>query len=339
MRLFPIFLGLGLAACSPSAKDGKVDTAPAALVKTASATQAGAAEVITLYGVVDTGQAGQFTLSSPAESVIATINAQVGTSVRKGQIVAVLRPSPATGLDRVKAASDARAANDTLARARRLRADGLMSDADVNSAAASATAANATLASLNARQGGLTLVAPVSGTVSMVGGSPGTLVAAGAPVAQIQLAGDLRAHFGIDPAVARRLSGGTSIRILPSGALAAFTVPIDGIDRSADPQTRLASLYARLPAAAGVGQGESLRGDIRMLGDTAAVTIPYAALLDDGGQPYVFVVEKGVAHRRDVVIATEGEDGVALTGGVNPGEQVVTAGGTALEDGMKVRFK
>ena len=33
---------------------------------------------------------------------------------------------------------------------------------------------------------------------------------------------------------------------------------IDGIDRSADPQTRLASLYARLPASAGVGQGESL---------------------------------------------------------------------------------
>ena len=53
----------------------------------------------------------------------------------------------------------------------------------------------------------------------------------------------------------------------------------------------------------------------------------------------MFVVEKGVARRRDVVIATEGEDGVALTRGVNPGEQVVTAGGTALEDGMKVRFK
>ena len=159
MRFFPIFLGLGLAACSPSAPDGKTDTAPAALVLTAPATQAGTAEIITLYGVADAGQAGQFTLSSPVESVIATINAQVGTSVRKGQIVAVLRPSPATGLDRVKAASDARAANDALARARRLRADGLMSDADVNSAGASATAANATLASLNSRQSGLTLVA------------------------------------------------------------------------------------------------------------------------------------------------------------------------------------
>ena len=339
MRFFPIILGLALTACSPSTPESKTDPVPAALVQTASATQAGAAEIITLYGVADAGQAGQFTLSSPAESVIATINAQVGTSVRKGQIVAVLRPSAGSGLDRVKAASDARTANDALARARRLRADGLMSDADVNSAGASATAANATLASLNSRQGGLTLVAPVSGTVSMVGGSPGTLVAAGAPVAQMQLAGDLRARFGIDPALARRLARGTSIRILPSGALAAFTVPIDGIDRSADPQTRLASLYARLPASAGVGHGESLRGDIKMVGAIAAVTIPYAALLDDGGQPYVFVIEKGIARRRDVVIATEGEDGVALTRGVNPGEQVVTAGGTALEDGMKVRFK
>ena len=339
MRLFPIILGLGLSACSALAPENKADPVPAALVQTAPATQAGAAEIITLYGVADAGQAGQFTLSSPVESVIANINAQVGTSVRKGQIVAVLRPSPTSGLDRIKAGGDARAANDALARARRLRGDGLMSDADVNSAAASATAANATLASLNARQNGLTLVAPVSGIVSMVSGSPGTLVTAGSPVAQIQLAGDLRAHFGIDPAAARRLPRGASIRILPSGASVAFTVPIETIDRSADPQTRLASLYARLPAAAGVGQGESLRGDIKMLGGDAAITIPYAALLDDGGQPYVFVIDKGIAHRRDVVIATEGEDGVALTSGVNPGEMVVTAGGTALDDGMKVRFK
>ena len=53
----------------------------------------------------------------------------------------------------------------------------------------------------------------------------------------------------------------------------------------------------------------------------------------------MFVVARGVAHRRDVGVgATEG-DRVAITKGVRPGELVVTQGGTAIDDGMKVRTK
>ena len=75
------------------------------------------------------------------------------------------------------------------------------------------------------------------------------------------------------------------------------------------------------------------------IGEGAAqhVSVPYVALLDDGGQPFVFIVKNGIAHRRDVVVANEGEDGVSLTSGITVGEQVVTAGGTGLEDGIKVR--
>jgi membrane fusion protein (multidrug efflux system) len=70
-----------------------------------------------------------------------------------------------------------------------------------------------------------------------------------------------------------------------------------------------------------------------------ALTIPYAALLDDGGQPYVYVVAGGIAHRHDVTTGATSGDRIAITKGVSAGDQIVTQGGTALEDGMKVRTK
>ena len=65
--------------------------------------------------------------------------------------------------------------------------------------------------------------------------------------------------------------------------------------------------------------------------------MPYAALLDDGGRSYVFVVKDGVARSRNVVPGSSAGDSIAIASGVAPGERVVVAGGTALDDGMKVR--
>jgi multidrug efflux pump subunit AcrA (membrane-fusion protein) len=76
-----------------------------------------------------------------------------------------------------------------------------------------------------------------------------------------------------------------------------------------------------------------------MQGTEQALAIPYAALLDDAGQPFVFVVVKGTAHRRDIVTGPSDGRIVAVTKGLSPGERVVVEGGTALDDGMKVRLK
>ena len=75
------------------------------------------------------------------------------------------------------------------------------------------------------------------------------------------------------------------------------------------------------------------------MGDSAsALTIPYAALLDDAGQAYVFVVgrrRRASARRRDR--SRRAATASRSTKGLKPGERVVIEGGTAVEDGMKVR--
>ena len=66
------------------------------------------------------------------------------------------------------------------------------------------------------------------------------------------------------------------------------------------------------------------------------MTVPYSALLDDGGRAYVFVVAKGIARHRDGSPARTTGDFVQILAGLEPGERIVTEGGTALDDGVKV---
>lgn len=327
-----------LAGCSPSSSDEPA-AKPVALVTIAPAVAGSVAETLTIYGVADSGSAGQRALPAAVEAIISTIDAPVGTHVERGQVVAQLRPSPTARLDLVRATTDANAADAAFARAKRLRADGLVSNAEVETARAAAAAADATRASLSARGGALTLVAPIAGTVSAVASSPGDLVAPGTTVATIIIGGNSRARFGVDPQVASRIRSGAPLTIRRAAGGPEFTTSVASVDRAVDPQTRLSSLYTTIPRNAEIGNGEPLRADLTIGGGGAAVSVPYAALLDDGGQPYVYVVERDVAHRRDVAVGPTMDGRVVVSKGVKPGDRVVLQGGTAVEDGMKVRTR
>lgn len=330
---------LALAACSGGQGSEESSAEPVALVKLAKAERAKVQATTRLYGTAEAGAAGNAILTAPEEAIVAAIAAPAGSAVSRGQLVVRLAPSPMARLDFVKAASDARAAEQAYARAQRLRADGLMSNAEVEAARAAAESAHATRASLAARAGALALRAPIAGHVQTISAALGSMVPAGTAVATINAAGDLRARFGIEPTLARQIPAGASIRIMPSAGGSGFTAPIVAIDPTVDAQTRLASLFARVPAAASVGSGQPLSGDLSLAAGGSAPTIPYAALLDDAGQPYIFVVSGGSAHRRDVTTGASDGQHVEIMSGLKHGEAVVIEGGTALADGMKVRTK
>lgn len=332
--LAPLLL---VAGCSSGGDQPDTAPDPVALVSLGTVEQGPVTNSVTLYGMVDAGPSGTMALAAPAEATVARIVAPVGTRVGAGQAVALLSASPTTRVDLAKAASDAAAADAALARAQRLRGDGLASNADVEAARAAAQSADALARSMRVRTGALTLRAPAAGVVQAIASRVGDLVPAGTNVATIARLGDLRAQFGVDPAIARQIHAGTPIRITVNGTAAPIEVAVQSVDPVVDPSTRLASVYARLPGNAGLAAGETLSGTIDTGSSGNAMTVPYAALLDDGGQPYVYVVAGGVAHRRDVDTGATSGDRIAITKGVRAGDKVVTQGGTALEDGMKVR--
>lgn len=328
-----------LAACSGGASEGDQQPTPVALVTLGKATTGSVEQMLTLYGAVQRDSTAQYVLSTPVEAIVAEIAKPVGSAVRAGEIVARLEPSPASRAAMTKATSDARAASQAYARAQRLRADGLASDADVESARNTAVAAQAQQAAMARSARDLTLSARAAGYVESVPVNPGDLMAAGTTVALLSRSGAQRAGFGITPQAATKLAPGMPIRVTAGSGGEALTLSIESVDKTVDPQTRLAAVYTRIPASFHVGLGQPLTAQVPLATRNNTLTIPYTALLDDGGQPYVYVVRNSVAHRRDVVTGPSSGQRIVIAKGVSSGDEVVTVGVTALEDGMKVRTK
>jgi RND family efflux transporter MFP subunit len=344
-RLLALLVPLALLAACGSARDAnqaepaaaeEAAPEPTATVRTAVASQGATVDQIQVYGAAEPGAGSERGLSTQAEAILSRIVAPNGTAVRAGQIVAMLTPSATARLDAARAATDLAAARSALARAQRLRKDGLASNADVETARAAARSASLTLSSAAQRNGSLVLRAPVAGTVQNITARPGDLIAAGTTVATIGTTGGLRARFGIDPALATRVHPGQAIEIAGMNGVGGTTSAVTGVDPQVDATTRLASVYAQIPAGSGFGPGEPLRASIRIGASAAGLTIPYRALLDDGGRAFVFVVKDGVAHQRDVAPGSSTGDRIQILRGLQPSERVVVEGGTALEDGMKI---
>ncbi len=328
-----------LAACSDSNVDESSSVTPVALVSLGKASTGDIAQSITLYGEIERGGDSQIVLSAPVEATVISIDAPAGSAVAAGTVIARLRASPASQAQFRAAFADASVAQQALARAERLRADGLASDADVEAARSRAATASALAASFKERSASLTLRAARAGFVDATGASAGDLVQPGTAIATLSRAGAVKARFGIDPARARGLSAGSPIEVHPGDGSPPFVVPITGISPVAHAQTRLASILVQIPAEKGLAAGQPLSARVVARTSNAAVTIPYAALLDDGGQPFVFVVKQGIAHRRDVETGASDGKQTAILKGVTDGELVVTDGATGVEDGMKVRTK
>ncbi len=69
-----------------------------------------------------------------------------------------------------------------------------------------------------------------------------------------------------------------------------------------------------------------------------ALLIPEAALLSEKGKFFVFVIQDGVARRREVETGVRMEGRVELVQGIQKGQQVVTAGHEQLSDGITVKI-
>lgn len=330
----PILVLPILAGCAKSEADK--EPTPVALVTTAVVSTAQVADTVTAYGAAEFSPNGEHSLTAPVEAVVGKVLAPPGTRVAAGQAVVELQASPTSQLDLTKAKADADAAAKGYARAQRLRAEGLDSDADVETARSAAETAVQTAKSLSARAGtGLVLRAPAPGVVEQVALAVGDQAAQGAAVARIGTLTSLRVRLGLEPAAAAALRPGAEAQLSPTAGGQARAAKLVSVDPRLDAQTRLASAIVEAPAGA-FAPGEPLKGVIALRQETSTV-IPRAALLYDQEQPYVFVVQKAAAHRRDVKLGADGGDRVAVTSGLQSGERIVVEGASALDDGMAVR--
>lgn len=280
----------------------------------------------------------------------------LGDEVKAGQLLAQLDPADLKlGQDAAAAALRAAQANweqtgADLKRYRELHAQGFIGNAELERRETALKAAQAALDQARAQvgvQGHQTqyarLVADAAGVVTGVEVEPGAVVGAGTPIVRLALAGPRDVVFSVPEdrvgAVRALLNqaGALQVRLWGAGG-EPLRATLREVAAAADPATRT------FVAKADVG-----RADVR-LGQTATVAIeqgrrdgvtrlPLAAVAEEGGCSIVWVLDGTAMTVRPQPVQIAGADTnqVLIGGGLQPGQEVVTAGVHVLTPGQKVR--
>jgi len=82
--------------------------------------------------------------------------------------------------------------------------------------------------------------------------------------------------------------------------------------------------------------GYSATLDIKALHKTGVISVPVVAVLSEEGRDYVYVVEDGKAHRREVRTGIKAGEWVEVLSGLEEGERVVVEGASKVREGQRV---
>lgn len=329
----PVTLALTLAACG-----GKKEEKPRAvpLVEAAAVATTGFTDAIEAVGTALANE--QVVLSAPVTERITSLNFADGGYVAKGQVIATL----AVGQEKAElAAAEATAlqAGQQLQRIQALKSRGFATGATLEQQVATANAARANADLARASIGDRVIRAPFGGWVSLRTVSPGAIVTAGTAIATVSDISRIKLDFTVPETRLAMIRAGMPIRAV---AAAWPGRPFDGtiatIDPVIDPATRAVKVRAILP-----NPGHALKPGMLLTVSVLArqrqsLAVPELAVVGDGDDRFVFVLEDRIAKRVKVDTGIRQNGLVEITGGLKAGQKVVTEGVVKLTDGVTVRL-
>lgn len=309
----------------------------AALAQEAPAPQAAAAAVLPSITVApaQTRQMRDIVIASglvvPAEEVqiipmvqgqqIAELMADVGDSVRAGQVLARLSSS-ALSLQ----ASQLKAAIATA------QAGG--QDTAALTAELEKVTADLTRAELTLRQ--TEIVAPVAGEIAARSAELGAMAGGtGQPMFTIIRDGILELQADVSESDLLRLARGQAAQLTVVGASAPLVGRVRLVEPTVNATTRLGRVRIAIDDSSQVRAGMFVEAAISVV-ERSAIAVPISALGRFDGSPSVMVIQDGTAARRMVQIGIRDGGWIEITQGLQEGETIVVKAGSFVRDGDKV---
>jgi membrane fusion protein, multidrug efflux system len=309
---------------------------------------------IEVHAPVDLRPLEQADVGSKVLGYIDAVLVDRGDHVRRGQLLALVRPSDLP--DQLAAARGTVAQIESslaLARANRDRArllapTGVMSQQELQQAEAAVASAEATqvatqaqLGALGVRLGETRIESPLDGVVALRRLDPGALVGppGGGAILNIVRMDRLRVFVTANERDAMRLSVGQEAHVELDGLPGQrFVGKVVRIAPTFDLGTRTLEAEVQLDNPGGLLRpGMYGYGSIVLETHVNAPVLPVSAVQITTNDKYVFVLEHDKVVRRSVELGVDGGSWLEVLSGVRPGEDVVTAGADGLSDGTKVR--
>jgi RND family efflux transporter MFP subunit len=273
--------------------------------------------------------------------VIRRLAVTEGERVRKGQKLAEIEQAEINAQVEQARQAHEKARRD-LERGERLYADKVISLEQLQDLRTQTAMAEAALNSAQFNWNYAAIIAPRDGTVLRRLAEERELVNAGTPVLVLGAQDKgfvVRTGLADREIVQVKLGDSAQIRLdaLPDATL---TGRVTEVASAADPATGMFRIEVSvdpvdLPLKSGLVAKLTILPSSAKAG--ALVYVPIAAIVEGNGRTArVFVLDKDHARRRDVEVAFIEGESVALNGGLEAGEQVITDGAQYLEDGEQV---
>jgi RND family efflux transporter MFP subunit len=183
------------------------------------------------------------------------------------------------------------------------------------------------------------VVAPDAGVVSARNATLGAVASVGQELFRLIRQGRLEWRGELTAQQLARVTIGSEVELmLPNGGRA--TAKVRQLAPSMSSASRLATVYADLPAGSSARAGMYAEGTL-LLAKTEALVVPATSIVIRDGRNYVFVVPEESASTRvvaqQVQIGRRAGDAVEIREGLKPGARVVQQGAGFLNDGDVVR--
>jgi len=285
-------------------------------------------------------------ISADADGTIVNIAADSGTAVKAGDLLLELDTSvEAANLHAAQASAELARVN--LDRARELWGRNAVAKSEFDAADATAKQAAAAVAALQAQIAKRQVRAPFAGRVGIRQVNVGQFVARGQALLPLQQLDPIFVNFNVPqrqlPSLLLGQEVSVSIDAFPRpfvGRLTAINSEVDAATRNISVQATLANPDEKLRA------GMFARVEVKLPVSDTLVVVPATAIAYASYGNSVYVVEKmkhpdgkeylGVRQQFVKLGATRG-DLIAVSGGLKPGEQVVSAGVFKLRNGAPVQ--
>jgi RND family efflux transporter MFP subunit len=311
---------------------------------------------VEVHAPVDLRALEQVDVGSKVLGYVDAILVERGDRVRKGQLIALVRPSDLPDqLTAARSAFGQTKASSALARtnfdrANKLAPTGVVSQQELQSATAALASADSAQAAAQAQISGLAvrlgetrIISPIEGAIAVRRLDPGALVGppGGGAIVTVVRTDRLRVFITLNEYDAAGVGLGKDAHV-ELDALPGRTFPgkVVRLAPSFDPLTRTLEAEVQLPNPAGeLRPGMYGRGSIVLEIHPHRPVVSVNAVQISSDKKYVFVLHDTKVERRTIVTGADVDMGDALEirSGLQAGEEVVTAGADGLSDGTTVR--
>lgn len=299
-----------------------------------------------MRGMADGGQCFSGTIEETAGSVLSfavsgtlqSVNVSVGQRVSKGQLIAVVDEATLRNAHDI-ALSTLHQAQDAYRRMKQLHDNGSLPDiqwievqSKLSQAEASERIAKKILTDSR-------LYAPFSGVISEKNVEAGQNVMPGVPVVKLVKTNQVKVKIAVPENEIANVKTGQTLSFSVS-ALGGkqFTARIIEKGVEANPHTRSYEVKALLNNPMGeLMPGMICDAFINDGANSSCIILPaHIVQIDKSNQQFVWVYNKGVAHKRVITTGELTAQGVVVTSGLAAGDEVLTEGQQKVSEGTRV---